>query len=180
MFGLVVYWCVRFLFSFPLLCASAFYSLRLPTEYERNGRYEGSRWGKWFLLKIFYRYLLHFCGRGNTSRLFCVISLFHVGLLGAGSSLRSGSVCADARRPREGAAAARPPAHRPTPSRSCHRLGVKLPFLLPAPPEARESVAALSTCEYSWPSSGLEEGKQNIQENVLFSFFGLATWLVGS
>ncbi|MXQ87451.1 hypothetical protein E5288_WYG000115 [Bos mutus] len=32
----------RFLFSFPLLCASAFYSLRLPTEYERNGRYEGS------------------------------------------------------------------------------------------------------------------------------------------
>lgn len=49
----VVYWSVRFLFSFPLLCASAFCSLRLPTEYERNGRYEGSRWGKWFLLKYF-------------------------------------------------------------------------------------------------------------------------------
>lgn len=112
------------------------------------------------------------------SRLFCVISLFHVGLLGAGSSLRSGSVCADARRPCEGAAAAQPPAHRPAPSRSCHRLGVKVPFLLPAPLRPG-SLAALSTCEY-WPSSGLEEGKQNIQENVLFSFFGLATWLVGS
>ena len=65
-FGLVMYWCVRYLFSFPLLCASTFYSLRLPTEYERNGRYEGSRWGKRFLLKIFYRYLPHFCSRGNT------------------------------------------------------------------------------------------------------------------
>lgn len=38
-----VYWCVRSLFSLPLVCASAFCSLRLPTEYERNGRYEGSR-----------------------------------------------------------------------------------------------------------------------------------------
>ena len=116
-FGLVVYWCVRFLFSFPLLCASAFYSLRLPTEYERNGRYEGSRWGKWFLLKIFHRYLLHFCGRGNTFRTFCVISLLHVGLLRAGSSLWSGSVCAaGAQRPREGATVLPPPAHRPSPS----------------------------------------------------------------
>lgn len=72
----VMYWYVRFLFSFPLVCASTFYSLRLPTEYERNGRYEGSRWGKWFLLKIFYRYLPHFCCRGNTLFwIFCVIFL---------------------------------------------------------------------------------------------------------
>ena len=127
-----MFWCVRFLFSFPLLCASAFYSLRLPTEYERNGRYEGSRWGKWFLLKIFYRYLLHFCGRGNTFRTFCVISLLHVGLLREGSSLWSGSVCAGARRPREGAAVPPPPAHRPAPSGSRWCLGVKVPFLLPA------------------------------------------------
>ena len=35
--------CVRFLFSFPLSFASTFCPLRLPTEYERNGRYEGSR-----------------------------------------------------------------------------------------------------------------------------------------
>lgn len=56
----VVYWCVRSLFSFPLLCASTFCSLRLPTEYERNGRYEGSRWGNDFL-NTFYRSIPHFC-----------------------------------------------------------------------------------------------------------------------
>ncbi|EDL97461.1 MAP/microtubule affinity-regulating kinase 3, isoform CRA_c [Rattus norvegicus] len=33
---------VRFLFSLPLSFASPFCPLRLPTEYERNGRYEGS------------------------------------------------------------------------------------------------------------------------------------------
>lgn len=38
-----VYASVRFVFSFPLPFASAFFSMRLPTEYERNGRYEGSR-----------------------------------------------------------------------------------------------------------------------------------------
>lgn len=92
------------------------------------------------------------------------------GCLG-GSSLRSGSVCADARRPREGAAR-QPPAHRPAPSRSCHRLGVKVPSL-PAPLRP----GSLAHCRHV--NTGLvlvsEEKvrKQNIQENVLFSFLAL-------